>query len=801
MRKIFLFLLALMFLTPAATYAQTTETTAVNLVNITQTNKQLDAMTAKLNAGKVTKEQTADFLENLTRTQGLLAQSRQHYAAELDSVQKKLNALGPAPEKADGEPAAIARQRKEFTAKADDNKAQIAQIDLISAKIDEINGLILKIRNRQLLSNILVKQSSIFHPQEFWDSLTAFAGFVFELIKSPLSWYQKLSVDRQTTVKNNILIIAVSMLAALIAAYLLSRYIKRWFGYKTAVERPDYSQKVRAGIWMFIARGVIPAAIIGAFLFWLKNNELINTDSFGMLLHTMAVYLLYYYLTKAVVKVIFTPFNGKWRIIEVADDCAKSISAALIFSSAAICIVSFFQSLANQMNYDASIIYSLKIFANAVKAFCIVLVTRTAFYDNKTLSDEEISEDTPIAELSTSSKISLFITFAMGAAFAVSLFGYIRLSEYIINRFIISAVTIGVFYIVDNLIRGLFHRILLFRFWVRTFRISRRSLVKSEFWFGLLLTPVMWILGFLTLLAVWGVSVDLLLARVKSFLIGFNIGGVHISITSILLGIISFFVLLSLFKMLKNSFISGNLSKIEMNDGVRNSIVSSISFLGFIISGILAIAVMGGSLSSIAIIAGALSFGVGLGLQNMVSNLAAGMTILWERPLKIGDWVVINGQEGIVKQINMRSTELETWDKSTIIIPNSDILSKSLTNYTYAGKTGRVVVKVSVGYNSNIDQVTRTLLEIAFSNPEVMASPAPSVSFNNLGSSSLEFQLNCFTANVFNRSGIANDLREKIVNRFRELRLDMPSSQQTVYMEKISAASGKRTPAADPQET
>ena len=311
----------------------------------------------------------------------------------------------------------------------------------------------------------------------------------------------------------------------------------------------------------------------------------------------------------------------------------------------------------------------------------------------------------------------------------------------------------------------------------------------------------MWILGFLTLLAVWGVSVDLLLARVKSFLIGFNIGGVHISITSILLGIISFFVLLSLFKMLKNSFISGNLSKIEMNDGVRNSIVSSISFLGFIISGILAIAVMGGSLSSIAIIAGALSFGVGLGLQNMVSNLAAGMTILWERPLKIGDWVVINGQEGIVKQINMRSTELETWDKSTIIIPNSDILSKSLTNYTYAGKTGRVVVKVSVGYNSNIDQVTRTLLEIAFSNPEVMASPAPSVSFNNLGSSSLEFQLNCFTANVFNRSGIANDLREKIVNRFRELRLDMPSSQQTVYMEKISAASGKRTPAADPQET
>ena len=99
---------------------------------------------------------------------------------------------------------------------------------------------------------------------------------------------------------------------------------------------------------------------------------------------------------------------------------------------------------------------------------------------------------------------------------------------------------------------------------------------------------------------------------------------------------------------------------------------------------------MGGSLGSLAIIAGALSFGVGLGLQNMVGNLAAGMTILWERPIKIGDWILIGGQEGIVKKINIRSTEIEAWDKSTVIIPNSDILSQSLINYTYSGQQGRI---------------------------------------------------------------------------------------------------------------
>ena len=423
-----------------------------------------------------------------------------------------------------------------------------------------------------------------------------------------------------------------------------------------------------------------------------------------------------------------------------------------------------------------------------MKAFCVVLVARRALYNNQTLSDDEISEDTPVAELSTSSKVSLFIAFAMGAAFLLSLFGYIRLSEYIINRFIVSAIAIGIFYIIDKLLRGIFHRLLLFRFWVRTFRINRRTLVKTEFWFGLLLTPVIWIFAILALLAVWGVSVDLLLARVKSFLVGFNIGGIHISITSILLGLICFFIMLSLFKMLKNSFISGNLSKIEMSDGLRNSVVSSISFLGFIVSGLLAIAVMGGSLSSIAIIAGALSFGVGLGLQNMVSNLAAGMTILWERPIKIGDWVVINGQEGIVRQINMRSTELEAGDKSTIIIPNSDILSKSLVNYTYNGRSGRVAVKVGVGYESDIAQVRKALLEIAASNKNVLPNPAPAVSINNLGDSSLEFQLVCFTANVFNRGAIGDDLREKIITRFRELNINIPFPQRTVYLENPEAA-------------
>ncbi len=740
-----------------------------DLINLTQADKQLTQMTAKLNSGKSTKGEISDFLRDLTEMHGRLQKAKQSYNGELGVLQRKLDALGMAPEAGAKEPAELSKQRKEFVQAADTLKSQIAKTDLLSAKIEEINALILKIRNRQLLNNILVKQSSIFHPQEFWHSLTNFAGFVFKLAASPVSWYKELPADRQEAVDSDLALIVLSMLAASLAAFFLGRYIKRRFGYyNTPIERPDYSQKTKMGLIMFAARGLIPAAVIGAFLIWLRHNELFNKGAFGLLLNTAAFYLLGYYLIKAAVKAVFVADCCKWRLVEMSDERAKAISSSLIFSAAAICIVSFFQSLANQMEYDASIVYSLKIFANAVKAFCIIWVARKALYDSKTLSDEEMSSDEQITGLSTSSKISLLLSVVVIAAFVLSLFGYIRLSEFIINRIIASVVVIGVVYMIDQLLRGILHRLLLLKFWVRTLRINRRKLVKTEFWFGLLLTPVMWTVGIFALLALWGVSVDLMLARIKSVLIGFNVGGMHISITSILLGVVSFFVMLSLFKMLKNSFRDGKLSKIEMDEGLRNSVVSSINFLGFIISGILAIAVMGGSLSSIALIAGALSFGVGLGLQNMVSNLAAGLTILWARPIKIGDWVIINGYEGVVKQINVRSTELETAEKSTIIIPNSDILSKSVVNYTYAGRLGRIVMKVTVDYSNDITKVKDILKGIAASNPEVLTRPAPSVACSALSAVSMEFTLTCFTGNVFSRGSIGNDLREKTALAFKE---------------------------------
>ena len=206
------------------------------------------------------------------------------------------------------------------------------------------------------------------------------------------------------------------------------------------------------------------------------------------------------------------------------------------------------------------------------------------------------------------------------------------------------------------------------------------------------------------------------------------------------------------------------------------------------LSVILGIAVAGGSFKSLALMAGALSFGAGLGLQNVVSNLVAGITILFERPIKLGDLVVINGYEGVVKQISMSSTTLETGNKSNVIIPNSAIIAGSVVNKTYDNRMARVDINVGVDYDSDIDKVKKILLRIAGEDEEVLSNPAPALSFLDFGDSSLNFQLNCYTANIANSSGISFRIREKIINEFRKEGINIPFPQRVVRSLEESAA-------------
>lgn len=222
--------------------------------------------------------------------------------------------------------------------------------------------------------------------------------------------------------------------------------------------------------------------------------------------------------------------------------------------------------------------------------------------------------------------------------------------------------------------------------------------------------------------------------------------------------------------------------KLRVDTGVKHSILTLLSYFAWILVGMLTLSILGINLKNLAIVFGALSVGIGFGLQNIVNNFVSGIIILFERPLKEGDWVVINGQEGIVKDVRIRATLLETFDRSNILIPNADILSGQVINWTHGNHLGRVIVPVSVAYGSDLEKVRDVLLNLATAEERLLKDPAPFVLFLNFGDSAIDIELRGITDRVMDKLVIKSDLILQINQAFAREGIEIPFPQRVVYL-------------------
>ncbi len=284
------------------------------------------------------------------------------------------------------------------------------------------------------------------------------------------------------------------------------------------------------------------------------------------------------------------------------------------------------------------------------------------------------------------------------------------------------------------------------------------------------------------LLLAWGMDTVTLGSYGLQLIYGITIGSVTLSLLNVMAAI----VLLSLGVALTR-FISGGLNarlegQTQIDVGVRNSIVTGVSYLGYLLAGILAVATLGLDLSNLAIIAGALSVGIGFGLQNIVNNFVSGLILLIERPVKVGDWVVVGGKEGYVRRINVRSTELETFPRASVIIPNSELIASSVMNWTHRDKFGRIDIEIGLAYGSDVDKAEQVLLECVKSHPEILAYPPPYVVFRNFGESALNFAIRGHIANVERRMGVEGEIRKAIYKACLRNDISIPYRQTDVHL-------------------
>jgi small-conductance mechanosensitive channel len=223
----------------------------------------------------------------------------------------------------------------------------------------------------------------------------------------------------------------------------------------------------------------------------------------------------------------------------------------------------------------------------------------------------------------------------------------------------------------------------------------------------------------------------------------------------------------------------------DWDRGIQYTISTTLHYVILIIGVLLALNLLGFPLTNLALVFGALGVGIGFGLQNIVNNFISGLILLFERPIKVGDILVVDGQWGKVKEIRVRSTIFETMDRYVLIIPNSEMLSGKIVNWTHYGRgPTRLNLEVGVGYGSDAALVTRLLLEECRANKRVLEEPPPSVFFRAYGDSALNFTLRVYlpSPDPTERTQATHELNSAIFEAFKKHGIEIPFPQRDLYI-------------------
>ena len=290
-----------------------------------------------------------------------------------------------------------------------------------------------------------------------------------------------------------------------------------------------------------------------------------------------------------------------------------------------------------------------------------------------------------------------------------------------------------------------------------------------------------------TLLHIWGSSqqsINTLISTVKN---GFTIGNINLDLSSIALALLIIIITLSTLPFIKNNLVSGWLKHSNLSRGAKEATQTLVGYVLGAIATLWALLVLGVNFQNLAIIAGALSVGIGFGLQNIVNNFVSGLILLFERPIRRGDWVAVGTTEGYVRDISIRSTTIQTFDRADVIVPNSELISNQVTNWMLSNNVGRLVAPIGVAYGSDVEKVIEILKNIAGEHPDIIADQANyrvRVLFLEFGDNSLNFQLRCYVRNVDDRILILSDVNLSIDREFRKAGIEVPFPQRVVHLQK-----------------
>ena len=389
---------------------------------------------------------------------------------------------------------------------------------------------------------------------------------------------------------------------------------------------------------------------------------------------------------------------------------------------------------------------------------------------------------------------------ALALSFISELSGFHNLSSFVLNGFILTLFSTyflwSLLALTENTVKWINGSTNLVGIRIRSAMDLTRDAGKSKLAiYQLFFDASFWIIYLSILIRVWDPTGTLVETLSSYATDGIPMGDIRVIPTNILAGIIAFTILAGLTGWVKRWIDKRWLRQITPDRGARDALVTVVGYTGFSISALVGLSISGVNITGIAVVAGALSVGIGFGLQAIANNFVSGIILLFERPIKAGDFVSVGDVEGFVRKISIRATEIETLDNQDMLIPNSELISGRVTNWVLHNPYGRLIVKIGVAYGSDIEKVASILEDSANQHEQVIsdgrASP-PKALFMGFGDSSLDFELRVRIVDIKRRYDVLSDLNFRINQQFASENIVIPFPQRDLHIRDWSEENKKK---------
>ena len=375
--------------------------------------------------------------------------------------------------------------------------------------------------------------------------------------------------------------------------------------------------------------------------------------------------------------------------------------------------------------------------------------------------------------------VRLVVWLSLIVTVLAAFFGYVALSAFVVEQ-LIRSLEVLVLYILasrvmDEGIAALLQPGSRTLIWMETtVGLPQRSLNQL----GVLASGLLQLLAIgmalMIVLVPWGIQSADVWSSLRAVVFGLTIGDVTLSIATVVVALASFVIAIVMTRAIQRWMKQRYLPQTQLDSGIKNSLTTGVGYIGFIGAAALSLSSLGLSLDRLAIVAGALSVGIGFGLQSIVNNFVSGLILLWERSVRVGDLVIVGDEQGHVRRINIRATEIETFDRSTVIVPNSNLVSGVVKNRVHSGRMGRVLIAFPMPRDIDIDAFSSLLFELTSKHGDILPDPKPAVLLKLITETTLNFELVAFVAEVDTVAKVSSELSISIWREVRALGMLTP---------------------------